>query len=776
MTIPAFLPTRLIPATWALRHARRVLSACSATSPSPHSLSARERRRVAEIARIKTHRAIAAEVAANPDSHISIMTILSREVIQRCGLPHRLARVRVMLSREDVISSDSIRFKKVIREGLIRLFPEVAERGPLRPDDEFDVRVVRTDDNTPQYVHVIPHSLPPPPPPPSDRMLRVKTMGTKIAADSTARLAMISFYKFVQLSEPDLVVSKLQKIWGRMAVTGRVYVASEGVNAQLAVPEMLLSDFRDAMSGAWEEHEKTVIPKELVGVFLNVDRIVTRSEQPFEKLHVRARDKILADGLSAPLDWQRAGREVGPKEWHDLVGENGDDVVVLDCRNDYESDVGRFEGAQPLNTHVFRDSWNELEQRLGGENRNKQILTYCTGGIRCVKVNAFLEQNMGFTNVGRLEGGIVSYARHLREEGRIEESKFKGVNHVFDGRMGEVITDDLLDRCLNCQTPCNIQTDCANVTCPRPFDKRVFVQCEECAARLSGACCEECHTTVKAKTTTTTVTTTTTNSTSTTTGDVISESTTDETFAKVKTRVQSDSERYADHFCGEEPALLAEVRARTARAFPSRALMVSSFAQASLLQLLIQVSDARRVLEIGTFTGYATIAMAMAVPADGEVITLELDEKAATIAKELIGKDDRIAEKVEVKLGKAIDIIGELSSGKESFDLVFIDADKGGYKMYVQQLLETNLLRKGGLVVCDNVLFRGEVAEVWMNEDGTNDNVESDLARKRVRSLRQARRTARKLHEFNDYVRAEGRLDQVVLAFGDGVTVARRVR
>lgn len=185
-------------------------------------------------------------------------------------------------------------------------------------------------------------------------------------------------------------------------------------------------------------------------------------------------------------------------EWYDLLTkyEEENEKVILDCRNDYESDVGRFDGAEPLNIQTFRETWDRLEKRLEDVPRDKPILTYCTVGIRCAKVNAFLEQKMGFTNTARLKGGIVSYTTQLRDEGRLEASKFKGVNDVFDGRMGEVVTEDLLDRCVNCGTPCNIEMDYANMKCPRSFDRRIFVRCKESAMRLSGACCEGCETTV----------------------------------------------------------------------------------------------------------------------------------------------------------------------------------------------------------------------------------------------------------------------------------------
>ena len=156
----------------------------------------------------------------------------------------------------------------------------------------------------------------------------------------------------------------------------------------------------------------------------------------------------------------KSGREISPIEWHEKLDDPS--AVVLDCRNSYESDIGLFENAVALNTTFFRESWDALEDILKDKPKNAPIMTYCTGGIRCVKINAYLEQKMGFTNVGRLEGGIISYTKELERSGLGNNadsngeapnhisrdvgsiSKFKGTNYVFDERMGARITSDVL--------------------------------------------------------------------------------------------------------------------------------------------------------------------------------------------------------------------------------------------------------------------------------------------------------------------------------------------
>ncbi|CAN0035127.1 unnamed protein product, partial [Discosporangium mesarthrocarpum] len=257
------------------------------------------------------------------------------------------------------------------------------------------------------------------------------------------------------------LANRFQLAWSGLGVRGRVYVASEGVNAQMAVPCTVEGRFQQAVEAV----------DKLKGVFLNRDpRRWSREEflerSPFPPtLHVRPRHQVVADGLGTPLGLTPGqggtGREMSPREWHETV--DREDTIVLDCRNGYESEVGLFDTAQPLQTSFFRESWGELERLLGSADKDAPIMTYCTGGIRCVKIAAFLEQEMGFTNVTRLAGGIVSYTKYTKENEL--PSKFKGVNYVFDNRMGERVTEDLLSTCFQCGTPCADHTNCGNPAC-----------------------------------------------------------------------------------------------------------------------------------------------------------------------------------------------------------------------------------------------------------------------------------------------------------------------
>lgn len=731
-------------------------------------ITARQRRHSIGQARKSAHLDVKKDVQARRDHLVTALVTIPRYVRDRLCLSSRMAKVKVFLEKAHLFDVGVFRYH--VRTGLVHIFPELEQRGILGIADGFDMKIAGgelvQDSKDLRYglekcekvgdtifVEVIPHNTPPPKPPLSSRVQEVTEKATRAMENPSTKLYMISFYKFTKIMNPRVTSEILHKWWSKMGVKGRVYVAKEGVNAQLAVPEPLIDDFNDAMDGSWNERGESVMPSEIAGVFLNTDSIVHQSEQPFEKLHVRPREKVLADGLDEPLDWGKSGEEISPAEWHKLLKKKTDETVLLDCRNGYESDVGRFEGAETLDTNTFRETWDELERRLQNEDRNKPILTYCTGGIRCVKVNAFLEQKMGFKNTGRLQGGIVSYARKLKENGIIHESAFKGVNHVFDGRMGETITSDLLTRCTNCGEPCNVQTDCANLECSRAFDERIFVQCADCATEMRGACSEACREALHGRV------------------QSVETSITNEVFGRRK----SSSDMYADAFSLDENLFLQEIREATMEKFQSRARMLSSHTQVCLLRLLIQISDAERVLEIGTFTGYSALAMASALPPQGLLVTCEADEEVCRVAEHFFAKDKDHGAKVTMYHGAAIDTLANLKDSQVApFDIAFVDADKGGYKVYKDFLLDNNLLRTGGLLLCDNVLFRGEVPEIWLDGDDSWA-AEEEMARKRVRNLREVRKTARKLHDFNKNVKDDKRLDQVLLPFGDGLTVARRI-
>ena len=244
-------------------------------------------------------------------------------------------------------------------------------------------------------------------------------------------LQMVSFYDFyparLDAGRLPLLELAVHSALRELGVLGTVNLAPEGINAQLAVP-LGSTPMLGASLGRIRELRG-------VAARLNLGEVVSADEAadglPFLKLSVKARPQVLTDGLDAPLDWSRAGRSVPPSEWDEAISTPG--ALLLDCRNDFESDAGRFAGAEPLGTRTFSGSWAALRARLQGVPKDTPILTYCTGGIRCVKVNAFLEQSLGYINTAKLKDGVVGYHAHLRERPDATSS-WRGANFVFDRR------------------------------------------------------------------------------------------------------------------------------------------------------------------------------------------------------------------------------------------------------------------------------------------------------------------------------------------------------
>ncbi|MEO9258635.1 MAG: rhodanese-related sulfurtransferase, partial [Crocinitomicaceae bacterium] len=208
------------------------------------------------------------------------------------------------------------------------------------------------------------------------------------------------------------------------------------------------------------------------------------AEFSFIKLKIKVRDKILADGLNdETFDVRNIGKHLSAEEFNQLTDKP--DTILIDFRNHYESEVGHFKGAITPDVDTFRESLPLIEENLLKGNEDKNIVMYCTGGIRCEKASAYFKHK-GFKNVHQLEGGIIKYARDATELGI--ENKFIGKNFVFDERRGERISDDIISVCHQCGSPCDTHTNCLNEAC-----HLLFIQCENCAEQLGGCCSSECH-------------------------------------------------------------------------------------------------------------------------------------------------------------------------------------------------------------------------------------------------------------------------------------------
>jgi len=293
--------------------------------------------------------------------------------------------------------------------------------------------------------------------------------------DAGKQRLTLSFYAYAQIQNPTQFRNELFLAWNPLEALGRIYVAHEGINAQLSIPADNFYAFKDTI-------ENYAFMK---GIRLNI--AVEQDDHSFLKLTVKVRDKIVADGLvDETFDVTNIGIHLKANEFNELLLDPN--TIVVDMRNHYESEIGFFTNAITPDVDTFRESLPIIEKQLAQHKQDKNLLMYCTGGIRCEKASAYFKHK-GFENVYQLEGGIIEYTRQVKTEGL--ESKFIGKNFVFDQRLGERITDDIVSQCHQCGEACDMHTNCANEGC-----HLLFIQCNACAAKMEGCCSSECVTTM----------------------------------------------------------------------------------------------------------------------------------------------------------------------------------------------------------------------------------------------------------------------------------------
>jgi UPF0176 protein len=291
----------------------------------------------------------------------------------------------------------------------------------------------------------------------------------KLKEESFSRITL-SFYRYVKISNPHETRDELYKMWQNLNCFGRIYLAEEGINAQMNVPEHNWNEFVNELNSIYYFKE---VPFKIA---------VDGNGKSFYKLVVKVRDRIVADGIDDPtFDASNTGKYLSAKEFNDAL--ENPDTIVVDMRNHYESEVGRFEKAYCPDADTFREELPLVIDHLKGKE-DKKILMYCTGGIRCEKASAYFKHK-GFKDVNHLHGGIIQYAKEVKEQGI--ESKFKGVNFVFDERVGERITQDVLSTCHQCGDPCDRHVNCKNDDC-----HLLFIQCPSCEEKMKGCCTPNC--------------------------------------------------------------------------------------------------------------------------------------------------------------------------------------------------------------------------------------------------------------------------------------------
>lgn len=282
----------------------------------------------------------------------------------------------------------------------------------------------------------------------------------------------LSFYKYFKIDNLIIFRNYLFSSFSKIGVLGRIYVANEGINAQLSLPKKQLSSFETKL----DEIEP------MKGMRLNF--AIKHNLKSFLKLKIKVRNQIVADGISdIKFDPTNVGKHVDAIEFNNILSEK--ETLCVDMRNHYESEIGKFIGAITPNVDSFKESIKFIDKKFENENKKKKILLYCTGGIRCEKASAYLKFK-GFKNIYQLDGGIINYAHQVKNNNY--KNKFTGKNFVFDNRLSENITNDIISNCHQCGTKSDGHVNCSNVAC-----NLLFIQCKSCNELFRGCCSIECQ-------------------------------------------------------------------------------------------------------------------------------------------------------------------------------------------------------------------------------------------------------------------------------------------
>lgn len=277
------------------------------------------------------------------------------------------------------------------------------------------------------------------------------------------------FYKYVNLTDPNAVMLWQRSLCEKLALTGRIIVGTEGINGTVGGSERSIRCYVRTM--------KEYAP------FKNVDFKFSRYDQdPFPHLQVKVKKEIVALGIDPEkLTAAHGGKHLSPKQVQALLENKPEDLIILDTRNACEVAIGKFVGAVDPKIQHFRDFPKYIEDNLA-QFKDKQVLMYCTGGIRCERASALLKVKNVAKEVYQIKGGIQRYAENY------PNGFFRGKNYVFDNRIAMKVNDDILGQCYICHKAYDEYTNCLNALC-----NLHYIGCPNCLQLLGNSCSPKCQ-------------------------------------------------------------------------------------------------------------------------------------------------------------------------------------------------------------------------------------------------------------------------------------------
>ena len=281
---------------------------------------------------------------------------------------------------------------------------------------------------------------------------------------------ILLFYKYVTIENPEAIRKWQRALCEKLKLTGRIILAHEGINATLAGPDASAHEYVEIMN----QHE----------LFGGIDfKTADGDATAFPKLKISVKEEIVRLGVDPNIITVKdTGQYLTPEQTHKLLEENPEDLIVLDTRNDYEWEIGRFKNAILPDIKTFREFPEYVDKNLESY-KDKQVLMYCTGGVRCERATAYLNVKNVAKKVYHIQGGIQRYIE------KYPDGFFRGSNYVFDSRVNVKINTDTLSNCALCQTPWDQYINCTNALC-----NKHLLACPDCTTKYNHTCSQTCQT------------------------------------------------------------------------------------------------------------------------------------------------------------------------------------------------------------------------------------------------------------------------------------------